>query len=281
MNDNEIRHAFEKMTETVQPERVENRVRERLAAKEREERKRVRFPRAAVVFACILVLTAVSAGAYEVYRNVMVHLTEEDGPYAYEVQVNLGDDRVTLSADVMEKLKQYDSRQIDMEKYIGSYDIGKIFDTWQDVEEWLGCDLLNSELFGKVLGDAPICLTSNYREEELAFVLLMGTNDLLGMEYSCCNISIDIPISAEIPAIAYGGDSYDVDYSGTDEVIPYSAESGFSADIILTEQTDRYKTLYNAKVYLCHKGIIYKYSLYNPDRDTAVTYMKQILDSLH
>ena len=279
MNDNEIRNAFEKMTETVQPERVEDRVRERLSAK--TERKRVRFPRAAVVFACVLALTAVSAGAYTAYRNVMVRFTEEDGPYAYEVLVNLEKDRITLSEEVTEELSQYDSSQLDMEKYIGRYDIGKMFDTWQDAEEWLGCDLLNSELFGKVLGDAPICLTSNYREEELAFVLLSGTNDLLGMEYSCCNISIDIPISAEIPAVAYGGGSYDVDYSGTDEVIPYAAESGLSADIILTEQTDRYKTLYNAKVYLCHRGIVYKYSLYNPDKDTAITYMKQILDSLH
>lgn len=279
MNDNEIRSAFEKMTEAVYPQRVESAVRRKM--NEKTERKRVRFPRAAVVVACVLALTAVSAGAYGVYRNVMVHLTEEDGPYAYEVLVNLEEDSVTLSEDVMEKLKQYDSSQINMEKYIGSYDIGKIFDTWQDVEEWLGCDLLNSELFGKVLGDAPICLVSQYYEDELAFVHIRGTNDLLDMEYSCCNITIDIPMNGIIPGIAYGGDSYDVDYSGTDNLIPYAAENGLSADIILTEQTDHYKTLYNARVYLYHKGIVYQYSIYNPDKDTALTYMQQILDSLH
>ena len=54
MNDHELKRALETMTETVRPERVEDRVRERLAVK--EERKRIRFPRAAVV-ACVLALT--------------------------------------------------------------------------------------------------------------------------------------------------------------------------------------------------------------------------------
>ena len=70
MNDNEIRNAFDRMTETVHPEQVEDAVREQLSAK--EKRRRIRFPRAVVAAACVLALTAVSAGAYGVYRNVAI-----------------------------------------------------------------------------------------------------------------------------------------------------------------------------------------------------------------
>ena len=278
MNDNEIRNAFEKMAETVHPERVEDAVRERLSAK--EKRRRIRFPRAVVAAACVLALTALSVGAYGVYRNVAIYLTEEEGPYSYEVQINFGEDRIALSEEVMEELAQYDTRQINMEEGRGVYDIGKMFDSWEEAEEWLGCDLLNSNCFGDTHEDVSICLRSVYYEDELTSVHLTGVNSLVDMEYSCCNISIQIPVSGQIPGIVFGGGSYTVEYSGTDEIIPYTAENGLSADIILTERTNGYSTSYNARIYLYHGGIVYEYHLFNPDKDTAVTYMKQILDSL-
>ncbi len=278
MNDNEIRNAFEKMTDSVDPAQVEDAVRERLSAK--EKRRLVRFPRTAVVFACVLAVTALSAGAYGVYRNVMVRFTGEEGPYAYEVQVNFNEERITLSEEVTEALVQYDTRQINMEEGRGVYDIGKMFDSWESAEEWLGCDLLNSNCFGDIHEDVSVCLRSVYYEDELAYVHLTGVNSLVDMEYSCCNISIQIPVSGQIPGIVFGGGSYAVEYSGTDEIIPYTAENGLSADIILTERTNGYSTSYNARIYLYHGGIVYEYHLFNPDKDTAVTYMKQIIDSL-
>ena len=102
MNDHELKRAFETMTETVRPERVENRVRERLAVK--EERKRVRLPRAAAV-ACVLTLTTVSVGAYTVYRDFTIHpQADAHGPYG--MVVHAGEDSLKFPLLSEEKIRQ-------------------------------------------------------------------------------------------------------------------------------------------------------------------------------
>lgn len=291
MNDNEIRHAFEKMTETVQPERVENRVRERLAAKEREERKRVRFPRAAVVFACILALTAVSAGAYGIVylSNVQIRVLEEDH-LDYEVTFGLeegGATRVTLSEQVMAELPKYNPDIPKMAEGENIYDRGKIFESWEEAEEWLGCDLLTSDLFGGIPenivfgGEILLYTAATDGGKELNHIMLMGSNELPFKSFYC-RTGIIIPLVDDYPGVVYA--AHESSETDVEEIITYEMENGMVAEIAVTTiMREGYsKARYSVRGYVYKDGIFYEYTLSSsPGKSAAITYMKKLLDSLH
>ncbi len=285
MNDNEIRTAFEKMTEAVQPERVEDRVRERLSAK--AERKRVRFPRAAVAFACVLALTAVSAGAYGVYRkNVGIRLGSEindvyisDAQLTYEVSYGLEENGQAVFSD--EKIKEFLSYERQAGKTIS--EVGKKFSTWEEAAEWLDCGLLTSDLLDKHSaehsseGKVAFAVHSALNGEPF-YAVVTGTSDLPLGEYYC-NMSVLFPLSEQC-----GNKTYAVDRGEVVDMISYAAKNGLSAEIIVTEKPKEImrRTEYLVEGYIYHSGLMYTFQLSDStDKDTAVTYMKQILDSLH
>jgi len=287
MNENEIRSAFEQMTGTVNPERVEDRVRERLAAKEREERKRMRFPRAAAVFACILMLTAVSAGAYGVYRNIFIQV-ENDGVFDYTAIFAPDDgqwETVALRDEVLAELPAYDRAQISASEGRSIYDVGKTFETWEDAAEWLDCGMLVSDLFGGIPGNivfgGEVLLVSEYVNGELYFAEVFATNTLPEDMDAFCMTTVQIPVSMESDyfgtAVSLAGETM-----SRTEVVSYIAENGLDAEIAVTFQDyPDGRFVYVANAFLYHKGLTYDFKLNHEDRDTAVTYMKQILDSLH
>ena len=285
MNDNEIRQGFVKMAEAVQPERVEDAVRERLAMK--EKRKRVRFPRAAVAFACVLALTAVSAGAYGAYRkNVGIRLgTEIDDVYIRDAQlsyeVSYGIEENGQTAFSYEKIKEF----LEQERRAGKpiSEVGKKFSTWKEAAEWLECGLLISDLL-----DKPSAEHSS--EEKVAFAVhsdqdgepfyavITGTSVPPKEKYSC-NMAVLFPLSEQC-----GNKTYAVDRGDVVDMIPYAAKNGLSAEIIVTEKPKEtmWRTEYLVEGYVYHSGLMYTFQLSDSaDKDTAVSYMKQILDSLH
>ncbi len=285
MNDNDIRQGFAEMTADVRPERLEDAVRERLAVKEREERKRVRFPRAAVAFACVLALTAVSVGAYGIYREVFIQI-ENDGVFDYTTVFAPDDGQwgnITLSEEVLEELPLYDKEQISMSEGRSIYDVGKIFDTWEDAAQWLDCGMLVSDLFGGIPGNivfgGDILLTSEYHDGELLFAEVIGSNTLPDMD-AFCMTTVQIPVGIETDyfghAVSLAGESI-----SQTEVVSYTAENGLDAEIAVTyrDYPDG-RFVYVAHAFLYHKGLAYDFQLNHEDKDTAVSYMKQILDSL-
>ena len=284
MNDNEIRNAFDRMTETVHPERVEDAVRERLSAKEKQ--RRIRFPRAVVAAACVLALTAVSAGAYGVYRkNVGIRLGSEiddvyisDAQLSYEVSYGVEDNEQVVFAD--EKIKEFLNYERQAGKTIS--EVGKKFSTWEEAAEWLDCGLLTSNLLDKPSaehsseGKVAFAVHSAQNGEPF-YAVVTGTSDLPLGEYYC-NMSVLFPLSEQC-----GNKTYAVARGEVVDMISYAAKNGLSAEIIVTEKPKEImrRTEYLVEGYIYHSGLMYTFQLSDStDKDTAVTYMKQILDSL-
>ena len=289
MNDHEIRNAFGKLTETADPARVEERVRGRTTAK--TERKRLRFPRAVLAAACILAVTAVSAGAYAVYRNIRIQV-HPDGNFAYTAMFrDAGTETVVLSEDVMAELAERGVRN-DGESGESFYERRVKFDTWEDAAEWLDCGVLTSDLLGGTLQNtvwgADILLSPYYVEGELYSVGVYGTNDLpYDDPLSFCRTEVLIPVSEELHRyIAEGrfGTSAALtgNTAGDTEVISYTSESGLSAEIAVTymDRPDK-RFAYEAHAFLLHGGIVYEFVLANEEKNTALTWMKELIDSLH
>lgn len=285
MNNNEIRQGFAEMTETVCPERVENAVRGRLAVK--EERKRVRFPRTAVI-ACVLALTTVSVGAYGVYRNVRIQIENNDGVFDYTTIFTPDDGvwgNIALHDGVLEELPLYDKAQISMDEGRSIYDVGKIFDTWEDAAEWLDCGMLVSDLFGgipdNIVFGGDILLTSQYHDEELQFVEVTGSNTLPEDMDAFCMTTVQIPFGIEQNSFGHAVSLAGENIRRT-ELFFYTAGNGLDAEIAVTDMDyPDGRLVYVAQAFLYHNGLIYDFQLNHEDRDTAIAYMHAILDSLH
>lgn len=296
MNDNEIRNAFEKMTETVQPERVEDRVRERLSAK--TERKQVRFPRAAVVFACILALTAVSAGAYGVYRNFTI-FTQADAHGPYSMVVHADEDSLKfplLSAEIAEQIGERCVKG-EAESNDDFYKRRLKFSSWEEAEEYLGCDLLTSDMLSEpqqnTIWGADILVEPVYFDEELYYVNLTSTHLAENVEeHMLCYMKLTIPVSETFLGWLRDGTFGKVGYmyggepEGEAEVMSYSAENGLDAEIVGIQKrydgSHIYEPLvYNVNAYVMHEGILYDISIWEKDRDFTIETMHELLDSLH
>ena len=286
MNDHELKRAFDTMTENVRPNRVEDRVRKRIS--EKTDRRRVRIPRAAVV-ACLLALTAVSVGAYGVFRNVFIQIENCDiGVFDYTAIFKTDDEmwgNITFHDDVLEELPAYDKELIFVEEGRSIYDVGKIFDTWEDAAEWLDCGMLVSDLYGgipdNIVFGGDILLTSQYHDGELQFVEVSGSNTLPENMDAFCMTTVQIPFGVNSEyfghAVSLAGESIT-----KTEVFFYTAENGLNAEIAVSyrDYPDG-RLVYVATAFLYHKGLTYDFQLNHEDRDTAIAYMKQILDSLH
>lgn len=279
MNNNEIRKAFEKITNIAEPQKVEKRIRNGISEHQHSHIKFV-FPRRATVLVCIIIAAAISVSAYTVHRVITIRQLDTGKPYAYEIFVNLDENLIQLEDKVIEKLTPYNSNQVDADKRIGVYDVGKLFNTWEEAQAWLGCDLLSSNLFGNSSKNAPLCLLSNYSITDIVGVNIAGSLSITGTDYSVCNLSVSIPLSSDTDGYSFA-ESYNEPLIGWDKIYPYTTESGISCDIILTKRQDKRQTNYDASAYLFHEGAIYSFSIYEKDANTALDLMRQILDSLH
>lgn len=280
MNDNEIRKAFDMITAAVQPQTVEKHIRNSITERQHSHIRFV-FPRKAVVLVCLLVAAAISVSAYTVYRSITIRRFDTGKPYAYEIVVMLEQDRIQLEEEVIEKLTPYNANQVDADKGISVYDAGKLFNTWEEAQAWLGCNLLSSNLLGYSHEKAPLCLLSQYSDTELTGVSIAGSLHIAGTDYSVCNLSVSIPLSADTDGYAFGAGNYTEQLTGKDEIFPYTSKNGISCDIILTKRQNEKQTNYNAVAYLYHQGAVYSFSIFNKDKNTAHDLMQQILDSLY
>lgn len=295
MNDHELKRAFETMTETVRPERVENRVRERLAVK--KERKRGRFPRAAVV-ACVLALTAVSVGAYTVYRDFTIHpQADAHGPYG--MVVHAGEDSLKFPLLSEEKIRQIGELcvQGEAESNDDFYERRLKFSSWEEAEEWLGCDLLTSDMLSEPLKNtiwgADILVNPIYFGEELYYIHLLSTHLVENLEeHMLCYMDLIIPVSETFLGwlrdgiFGKGGNMHGGVPEGETEVMTYSAKNGLDAEIAGIYK--RYEgshiydpVVYHVNAYVMHEGILYDLAIWEKDREFTIGTMEKLLDSLH
>lgn len=295
MNDNEIRDAFEKRTEPVHPERVEERVRRRMTAG--TAKKRPRFPRTVLAAACILAVTAVSAGAYMVHRNLTIY-PHEDGHGPYLMMVHAGEDDLKfplLSEDIIEQIEDRCVKG-EEESKDDFYERRIKFSSWEEAEEWLGCDLLTSDLLGGELVQNTIwgadILVEPVVFDEFWYVQLEGTNLVANEEeHMLCYTKITIPVSETFLDMLrtglYGksGYLYGGEPEGEPEVMSYRAENGLDAEI--AGMYKRYgehvfdPLVYNVNAFVIHEGILYDITIWEKDRNFTIETMHDILDSLH
>lgn len=295
MNDNEIRQAFEKMKETVRPMQVEDAVRGRLSAK--EERKRVRFPRTAVAVACVLAVTAVSAGAYAVRRNITVQ-PYADGHGPYSMVVHADEDALKfplLSDEVIEQIGERCVKEED-ESNDDFYERRLKFSSWEEAEEWLGCDLLISDMLSEpqtnTIWGADILVGASWWEDGLWYITLDGTHLAENEEeHMLCYMKVTIPVSENFVKMlgnwGYGrsGYLYGGEPEGEPEVMSYHAENGLDTEIVgMYKRYDgshiNNPVVYHVNAYTIHEGILYDIAIWEKDRDFTIQTMQDILDSL-
>ncbi len=308
MNDNEIRKAFETMTETVAPARVEDAVRERLSAK--EKRRRVRFPRAAVAVACVLALTAVSAGAYAIRKNITIHPHEDGhGPYSMVVHADEADLKFPLLSE--EVIEQIEERNIRNEEESGEefYERRLKFSSWEEAEEWLGCDLLISDMLGEpqqnTIWGADILVEASWWDQELIerlgienaeeglWYITLDAAHLAENEEEplLCYMKVTIPAAENFVKMlgnwGYGksGYLYGGEPEGEPEVMSYHAANGVDAELV--GMYKRYEgshiydpVVYHTNAYTIHEGILYDIAIWEKDREFTIRTMQEILDSL-
>lgn len=295
MNDHELKRAFETMTETVRPERVEDRVRERLAVK--EERKRVRFPRAAVV-ACVLALTAVSVGAYGIYRNFTI-IPQADAHGPYSMIVHAGDDSLKFPLLSEEKIVQIGELCIQGEEESNDdfYERRLKFSSWEEAEEWLGCDLLTSDMLSEpqrnTIWGADILVNPVYFGEELYYINLFSTHLAENAEeHMLCYVEVTVPASETFLGwlrdgiFGKGGNLYGGETEGEPELMTYRAENGLDAELV--GMYKRYEgshiyahVVYQVNAYVMHEGVLYDFDIWEKDREFTIGTMEKLLDSLH
>lgn len=292
MNDEKIRDAFLHLTESADGERVEENVRRKLAERETPERHHRRFPKVALAAACVLLVLAVSAGAYAVYQNLHIYV-KDDGHGPYTVMFHFRGEETEMAelsdevlAEIMEKCKKKDG-----ESNEDFYARRIKFAAWEEAAEWLACGMLTSDLLGEPVQNtvwgADVLISASIHEGEIYSVNIWGTNRLpdkgaLGL----CYTEVTIPVAEELRQLVMTGrfgksaDLIGVP-EGETEVISYHAENGLSTEIAVTymDRPDN-RFAYTANAFVLHKGIMYDFSLADDDRDTALQYMKDIIDSL-
>ncbi len=307
MNDNEIRNAFEKMTDSVDPAQVEDAVWERLSAK--EKRRRVRFPRAAVVFACVLAVTALSAGAYAVRKNITIQ-PHPDGHGPYLMMTHADEDALKfplLSEEVIEQIEERNIRN-EEESSDDFYERRIKFSSWEEAEEWLGCDLLISDMLSEpqqnTIWGADILVEASWWDNELIEALGMEnaeeglwniTLDAAHLveneeEHMLCYIKMTIPVSENFAEMlgnwGYGrsGYLYGGEPEGEPEVMSYHAENGLDAELV--GMYKRYEgshiynpVVYHVNAYTIHEGILYDIAIWEKDKDFTIQTMQKLLDS--
>lgn len=293
MNDRKIREAFLYLTENSDAERVEENVRRKLVERETPERHHRRFPKAALAAACVLLVLAVSAGAYAVYQNLHIYV-RDDGHGPYTVMFHFRGEETEMAelsdevlAEIMENCKKKDG-----ESNEDFYARRIKFAAWEEAAEWLDCGMLTSDLLGEPVQNtvwgADILISASIDEGEVYSVNVWGTNYLPDKEdLGLCYTEVTIPVSEELRQLVMAGlvgKSADLTGvpEGETEVISYHAENGLSAEIAVTyiDRPDN-RFAYTANAFVLHKGIMYDFSLSDTDGNTALQYMKHIIDSLH
>lgn len=297
MNDNEIRQGFEKMTEAVQPERMEDAVRERLAVKEERKRMRIRFPRTAVAVACVLAVTALSAGAYAVRRNITIQ-PYADGHGPYLVMTHANEDILKFPLLAEEIVEQIGERCVKDEDESNDdfYERRLKFSSWEEAEEWLGCDLLISDMLSEpqtnTIWGADILVQPVYIDEELYYVHLISTHLVENAEeHMLCYMDIILPVSETFLGwvrdgiFGKSGNLHGGEPEGKPEVMNYHTENGLDAEI--AGMYKRYDgshinnpVVYHVNSYVMHEGILYDIAIWEKDRDFTIQTMQDILDSL-
>ncbi len=153
--DKELKMALETMTAEANPVRVEQAVRERIAKEEVPAETR-RHPggyrkpiRAVLAAAMVLVLAGSVYAAVQVQKRLTVTLPE-DGPVDVVMKVpEEAGEMIVLSEEKRKELQAHVVTQEDIKNgiYAEKY---RLFDTWAEAAEWLGCGLLTSDVLTEV-----------------------------------------------------------------------------------------------------------------------------------
>lgn len=295
MNDHDIATAFSNITSSADGSRTANMVRMRINASEKQ--RNVMFGRKCLIAACLVFLLILTVGAYTIHRSLSIKVPDA-GPFDYVMEVKLDEEQtdshseemLTLSDAIIAELENY---RYDVSSGKSIYDVGRIFDSWEEAAHWLNCGILTSEMLGdipeNVTWGGEIVLISIYSSDgELRCVQLTGTNAIIGKDASCMTTVI-IPLSGEWEQYGAAA-SFDarINEDGVLElpegqpsdsmrVSSFTTACGNQAQIAVVKS----RNVYNATGYFVENSIIYSFSVSHEEETTATDLVKQIIESIN
>jgi len=293
MNDRDIISAFNDISAQADSGCVEKKVRENIKMKKKLT---IRRPvKMAAVIAAVLVLVTVPAAAFgAVYHYVTKQIHGEFLVRDHNGNVEYRDGYTVLADGKFENVKLTDEKIKELEQYWYTpsarniYDYGKIFESYAYLSEWLGCDVLSSDILGGKPSNMPfggdIVLYTSGNEEVGVLEISIASSHTIHDSKKICNIQIGIPL--------YNVNSENMGWGSIgSEIISkqnFSAENGITAEIIeswrdtenVTFKDEAMKNNYKkADAYFINDGIMYHLSI-NGTADETIPLLKSIISSM-
>jgi len=297
MDDKEIITAFESIAQFADSEAVERKVREKIG---KTEYKKVRRPiRLAAAIAAVLILLAVPVAGFGIVyrfatRPVENHFLvfDKDGNVVdhiggYVVDTNTEFEYVTLPDDKLKELEQYWYPQgSSTPKNI--YEYGRIFDNYNELSEWLGLNVLSSDLLGgkpsNLTFGGDIVLYTYGNERTGVHDIAITSSHTINNTKNICNIQIGILLN-NVRRNNFGWSSVGADVISTQK---YTSKNGIEVEIVESWLNTHSADLSNEEIknnykrtnaYFIHEGIKYSLSIHGAS-DETLALMKQIIDSM-
>ena len=271
MNEHDISKAFDNLTGGVNPEAVIRGVRSQIRSA--ASKKRLRFPKAALLAAALILLLTVSAGAYAVYHGFSIELPE-GGIYDYILRIGQDGTKDSeseipvLTEEVLLKIEAIRSETQPVTSSDGYEQYGLIeFDTWRDAADWIDCGLLTGDT---VMSEKP-ALWAYYENGTLQYLTLYSQN-------AACTTDILIPVTGSAQQYEH------FVRTGTSDTLTetrsFDTSGGLHAEIVITGTSDVHASDVYASGYVIHGGIIYRFDVTAPTADEAAETIRRIADTL-
>lgn len=261
MNDREIISAFGELTAQADSARVEENI--RCALNTRETACTRRPVRMAAVIAAVLVcvmLPVAAIGAVYRYRA-------QQSESGYNVLIEGQNEIVRFSA---EKLAEIAACVPSFNETTNIYEEGRIFESYAELDEWLGGILLTSPMIGgkpnsENMWGGDIVLWATMHEGEVMSVSISSSNTVMDRG-KVCNMNLSIPLYDMGDMSGWGSLGVDMLDSRT-----IRAVNGIEAELVTTD--------IGVTAYFMHGGVMYRLAI-TGDADEAAAVLTEIIGTM-
>jgi len=280
MNDRDIISAFESFADCADGAAVEEKVREKM---EKKTGITFRKPiRAAALIAAVLIIVSIPVAAFGVYYRYVtkpfegegVRTTDENGNMVYRkdgyyVSIDGEFVPVKLSESKMNELKQY---VLDFSNgTVSISEDGKKFDSYRELNDWLGCELLTTDLLGgkpaNVTLGGDITLWCSGTSDRISAIQITSSHRIVGTDASC-NFNISIPFyDVTMDNMGWGLIGSDMT-----EVKKIVTANDINVEIVETEMEMTH-------AYFIKGGVLYTLSIFDTIEEAAPIF-EQIISSM-
>ena len=250
---------------------------------------------AAAVLSIVLLATAAVAGVMAGRMRVRTYTKEENvenGETYNDIYRMVIDDwagYAILPEEVMDTLREHRISSPDNEKENGYNDDSRsareraaagemlLFDSWDSAAAWLNCGLLShSWPLSEYMQDGVKVWYIDGEYKNIRNIGILGQFATPDFRF---NLQAFIPLNEEAVGIYNGGRGEYKAYGFPEvETEEWISAQGFETTIVTTNADIR--GWWESDAHFIYNGVIYKVFLSDPDFDTAVSRVKEIVDSL-